>query len=84
MLSLVVIFFIIFFLYPSFPWNYILVEIWIKFRVGDKFTVRYEALKAEKEATSGKDIQKELEELKVRYKKLKVSSCFPFVEFGFR
>ncbi|KAG8660077.1 hypothetical protein MANES_02G112700v8 [Manihot esculenta] len=37
----------------------------------ESWRLRYEALKAEKEATSGQDIQKELEELKVRYKKLK-------------
>jgi len=36
-------------------------------------TDRCEALKAEKEADSGKDIKPELDELKSRYKRLKVS-----------
>lgn len=41
--------------------------------------MRCEALKAENEVSSGKDIQRELEELKLQYKKLKVPcnlSCF--------
>ncbi|KAJ9172583.1 hypothetical protein P3X46_015800 [Hevea brasiliensis] len=37
----------------------------------DSWQLRFEALKAEKEATSGQDIRKELEEFKLRYKKLK-------------
>jgi len=35
--------------------------------------VRCEALKAEKEVPSGQDIQRELEELELQYKKLKVT-----------
>ena len=36
------------------------------------FAVRCEALTAENEASSGEDIQKELEETKLQYKRLKV------------
>lgn len=35
--------------------------------------MRCEALKAEKEVPSGQDIQRELEELELQYKKLKVT-----------
>ncbi|KAG8662871.1 hypothetical protein MANES_01G153700v8 [Manihot esculenta] len=37
----------------------------------ESWQLRFEALKAEKEATSGQDIHKELEVLKLQYKKLK-------------
>jgi hypothetical protein len=42
--------------------------------------VRCEALKAEKEVPSGQDIQRELEELELQYKKLKVT----FIPVGCR
>jgi len=36
------------------------------------FTVKYEALKAENEATRAVDLEKQMKELKAKYKKLKV------------
>lgn len=40
--------------------------------------VRCETLRAQNEASSGEDIKKELEELKLRYKKLKVFALCAF------
>lgn len=44
----------------------------------NNFTVRCEALQAQNEASSGQDIQKELDELKLRYKRLKVPCILLF------
>lgn len=47
-----------------------------------KFTVRCEAVKAQNEASSGEDLQRELEELKLRYKVLKVPRILLFWGLG--
>lgn len=47
-----------------------------------KYTVRCEAMKAQNEASSGQDLQRELEELKLRYKILKVPRIFLFWGLG--
>lgn len=39
-----------------------------------KFTVRYEALERQNEETSGQNLEKEVEELKLQCKKLKVAA----------